>query len=112
MPGAMAWPAHGTTIAYSPTGSTFTPVGQVVSIGNAGGGEVGERDTTVLSSVAHTNAPSIPDGGEVTFSINLDPTDPGHIQIFNWKSTPPATIPMWEVAFASTPPCSVQFAAW
>ena len=108
---SMAWPAAGTTISYTSGGSAVV-LGQVSQIGNAGGGEVGERDTTVLSSTAHTNAPTIPDNGEVTFSINLDPTDTGHQQIIAWKNSPPATIPTWEVTFASTPPSVAQFQAW
>jgi len=112
MAGPMAWPALGTTLSYSPNGTTFSPIGQLVQVGNAGGGEVGERDTTVLSSVAHTNAPTIPDNGEVTFTINLDPTDPGHTQLINWKNSPPANIPVWQVKFASSPNFAAEFSAW
>jgi hypothetical protein len=108
----MAWPALGTVIAYSPDGASFVPLGQVTNIGNAGGGEVGERDTTTLTSIAHTNAPTIPDNGEVTFTVNLDPTDIGHQQVIAWKNTPPATIPSWRVTYASSPAFGAQFQAW
>jgi len=110
---AQAWPALGTVLSYSTDGgTTYVPLGQVTNIGAAGGGEVGERDTTTLGSTAHTNAPTIPDNGEVTFSINLDPTNTGHALLFTWKETPLATTPSWKVAFATTPVWISKFTAW
>lgn len=111
---ATAQPAQGTILAFSVDGgNTYNTVGQVVSIGHAGGGSVGERDTTVLSSTAHTNAPTIPDNGEVAISLNIDPTDTQHKQIQTWKDSPPTTIPTWKATFniANTNTTKV-FLAW
>lgn len=106
---AIAQPAAGTTIAYSTDGSVYTILGQVLSIGHAGGGEVGSRDTTTLTSAVKTKAPTIPDNGEVTFTLNFDPTDTGHQQLMTWKNSPPTTIPFWKVTFAVTGTHTVVF---
>jgi hypothetical protein len=110
---SQAWPALGTKVSASADGgSSYVNIGQLVSVGNPGGGEVGERDTTVLSSVAHTNAPTIPDNGEVTISVNFDPTDAGHNQLISWKNSPPAQMPAWKVDFATVPATMASFSGW
>lgn len=89
---AQAWPAQGTTFAideaYPPSG-TYTLIGQVLSIGGAGGGSVGERNTTILTSTVHSSAPTIPDNGEVKISTNHDPTDSAHKFVRGLKDAPP-----------------------
>ncbi len=75
-----------------PGNSTYTNIGEIVSLEHLGGGEVGERDTTVLSSTAHTSAPTIPDNGEVTIELNWDPTDAVHKFIRNLKDAPPFSV--------------------
>ena len=116
---AQAWPAQGTTIAIDesfPPSGTYTLVNEVISINHAGGGEVGERDTTVLISTVKTNAPTIPDNGETTMSWNYDPTDSVHKFVRNLKDVPPA-LPYvannWKTTFntGSTTSTAV-FAAW
>ncbi len=90
---AQAWPALGTTIAIDeayPPSATYTLIGEVIKIGNAGGGEVGSRDTTYLSSTIKTYAPTIPDPGEMSISTNFDPTDSVHKFLRNLQGTPPA----------------------
>lgn len=93
---AIAWGAQGTTIAVDLTGansngnSTYTLVNNVVNLANIGGGEVGERDTTVLSSTVKTFAPTIPDNQEATIELLYDPTDNTHRTIRDWKDTPQA----------------------
>ena len=103
---AVAWPAIGTTIAVdtnSPPTGAYTLIGQVKSIKGAGGGEVGERETTTLSSTVKTFAPTIPDNGECSFELNLDPTDVTHQFLQTKKETPPASgFYNWKVAFAVT----------
>lgn len=88
---AVSWPANGTILAIdesSNASGTYTTIGGVTSISHAGGGEVGERDTTVLSSPAKTTAPSIPDPGEMSFDLLYDPTDTVHQFIMDMKDTP------------------------
>ncbi len=115
---AQAWPAQGVTIGIDesfPASGTYTLVGEVVSINHAGGGEGGERDTTVLTSTVKTNAPTIPDNGECTMSWNYDPTDSVHKFIRNLKDSPPS-LPYvsnnYKVTFNTPPTTStVVFAA-
>ena len=89
---AQAWPALGTTIAIDetyPPGGTYTLIGQVKSIAGAGGGEVGERDTTVLASAVKTFQPTLPDNGTCTVGLNGDPTDSVHKFLQQLKDVPP-----------------------
>ena len=90
---AQAWPALGTTIAIDeayPPAATYTLISEVLKIGNAGGGEVGKRDTTYLSSTSKTYAPTIPDPGDMAIAVNFDPTDTVHKFMRNLQQTPPA----------------------
>lgn len=105
-----AWPAQGTILSYSTTGTTYTALGEVLSINHAGGGEVGERDTTFLGSTVRTNAPTIPDNGEMTFSLNIDPTDAGHQAIRGYKDSP--AIIYWKVTFNTTSGNTASFQGW
>lgn len=87
-----AWPALGTTVGIDeayPSAGTYTAIGQIVSMSGAGGGEVGERDTTNLLSTVKTFQPTIPDNGEMTLEINFDPTDAVHQFLMTLKNTPP-----------------------
>lgn len=93
--------ALGTTLGYSADGTAYTDVGQLVSINHAGGGEVGERDTTVLSSTSKTTRPTIPDFGELTFELNWDATDATHNAIANAIGTPPAVDPYFKVTWSN-----------
>lgn len=77
---AVAWPAQGTTIGIDKTNSgTFTLIANVTTFSHAGGGTMGQRETTNLASTSHTFAPTIPDNGEFTFSLNFDPIDTTHV---------------------------------
>ena len=103
---ATAWPAIGTVIAVDETGGgTYTAVGQVTSIKGVGGGEVGERDVTNLSSTVKATMPTIPDNGEVSFETNADPTDAVHKFLQAEKESPPSGgSRSWKVTFAATGP--------
>lgn len=102
---AQAWPAQGASLT-----AASTSIGQILSISHAGGGEVGERDTTVLSNTVRTNAPTIPDNGEMTFEFNYDPTDTGHQTLRGYKDTP--AVVTWVVTFNSTPSHTASFSGW
>lgn len=87
-----AWPALGTTLGIDeawPPGGTYTLIGQITSLSNLGGGEMGKRDTTNLASSVKSYFPTIPDNGEVSMEINFDPTDAVHIFLFELKDVPP-----------------------
>jgi len=110
---ATAWPAAGTTLEYSTdTGTTWKALTQIVELSNAGGAEIGERDTTHLGSLAHSNAPSIPDNGECTFTLNFDPTDTNHQQLRTWSFSPPSVIPKWKATFATDGTDTAIFQGW
>lgn len=87
-----AWPAQGTVFAIDESGTnsngTYTIINNITSIQGIGSGEVGERDTTVLASSAHTNAPTIPDNNECSFHLLFDPTDVVHKFVRNLKDSP------------------------
>lgn len=106
-----SWPAQGTTLGVDETGSgTYTLINLVSSITGAGGGEVGERDTSVLTSTVRTNAPTIPDNGEVTFELLDDPTDAVHQAVRGYKDSP--VIKNWQVTFNTTASNKVTFPGW
>lgn len=100
---AIAQPAIGTTLSYSiDGGTTYVVVGEVLSISGVGGGEMGKRDTTVLSSSLHTAAPTIATVGPVEFTINFDPTDTAHPVLRDWSIAPASADPKWKVVFNIT----------
>lgn len=106
-----SWPAQGTTLGVDETDSgTYTLINLVSSINSAGGGEVGERDTTVLTSTVRTNAPTIPDNREVTFELLADPTDAVHVFVRGLKDTP--AIKNWQATFNTTATNKVTFPGW
>lgn len=115
---SVAWGAQGTTFAVDLTGSssngngTYTVIGGVVSLSNIGGGEVGERDTTVLTSTVKTFAPTIPDNQEATMELLYDPTDNTHRSIRDWKDTPTAFAYWKAVPNTNATNSSVVFAAF
>jgi hypothetical protein len=108
----MSWPAQGSILSIDETGSgTYTVINQASSFGNAGGGTVDERDTTVLASTVHTSAPVIPDNGEFTFSLLYDPTDLVHIFLRTIKDVPTSVCKM-KVIFNDTTPSSTVMPGW
>jgi hypothetical protein len=107
-----AWPAQGATLAFGTASGTYASVvNEVLSISHAGGGEVGERDTTVLTSTVRTNAPTIPDNGEMTVELNFDPTDAIHLALRDYKDSP--VVIFFKVTFNTTgTTSSAAFAGW
>lgn len=88
----LIWPAQGTTLAVDESGTnangTFTLWNNITSVTGLGGGEVGKRDTTVLTSTVKTSAPTIPDPQQVSVEFPFDPTDSVHKFIRNLKDSP------------------------
>lgn len=106
-----SWPAQGTIVAVDETGTgTYSTVGLCTSFSHAGGGSVGERDTTVLTSTVRTSAPTIPDNGEFSFSMLYDPTDAVHVALRGMKDTP--VVGGMKVTFNDTGNTTVTAAAW
>lgn len=113
---AVVWPAQGTTLGIDESGTnangTYTLLNNLTSITGLGGGEVGKRDTTVLTSTVKTSAPTIPDPQDVSIELPFDPTDNAHKFVRNLKDTP-LLYCNWKATMntgAST--STVVFSAW
>jgi acetylornithine deacetylase/succinyl-diaminopimelate desuccinylase-like protein len=71
--------AQGTTLSISlgTSPTSFTSIGNVIDI-NGPGGQASVIDVTNLSSVAREKRMGLPDEGQVTFNIQLDPDLTSH----------------------------------
>ena len=111
---AQSWPAQGATFSIDeivPPSGTYTLIGEIISMSHVGGGEVGERDTTVLANTVRTNAPTIPDNGEMSYSVNHDPTDAVHQFVRDLKDVP--SIHNFKATLNTTGTTStIVFSAW
>jgi hypothetical protein len=110
------WGAQGTTFSVDESGvnanGTFTVFNNITSLANIGGGEVGERDTTVLASTVKTNAPTIPDNQEATVEFYPDPTDAVHRFVRDLKDTPVGFCNWKTVLSTGNANSSCTFSAW
>lgn len=82
MPSAIK--SQGTKLAYSigsPT--TFVDLGNIVDVDGIGGGSAAVIDTSNLDSVAKEKLPGLPDEGQATVKLNLDPGNAGHVAMRN-----------------------------
>jgi hypothetical protein len=108
------WPALGTALLVDKTGATnpTTNVGQILSIDLEP--EVGQAETTNLSSSQKTYRPTLPDGGEVSLEVEYDPTDTGagnsHAFLKSIQQTP--AVYTWKITYPTTPPTSDVFLAF
>lgn len=109
-----SWPAQGTIVGIAETNtSTYAVINLITNFGHAGGGTMGKRDTTVLTSTVHTSAPTIPDNGEFTISLLFDPTDAVHIFVRGLKDTAyTAGFNNIKVTYNDVVPSTDVFAAW
>ena len=77
-------PAFGTLLAWDPSGGTaYSNVGQVHDISgpNISRGDIDVTDHDDAAAVFYRSfLPGIPDPGDLTFDIGLDPTDADHAQ--------------------------------
>lgn len=67
----------------SPT--SFLAIGNVTDISGPGG-QASVIDVSNLDSVAREKLMGLPDEGQVSFNVNLDPDDARHIQLRNARS--------------------------
>lgn len=89
-------PGKGTTVGVDWAGGTsFSTIAQVTSI-KPPGVENPPVETTHLTSTWRERIATIPDGGELTFTVEYDPADSGHQALLtncalgtigNWKVT-------------------------
>jgi len=114
------WPALGTTLGVDKTGGgTYTLIGQILSI-DGPSSEVGQVETTHLLSTWKNYRATLPDGGEVAFEVEFDPTDTGtgtgaggHGYLKQLAATGgvPAT-KNWQITYPTTPPTTENFAGF
>lgn len=109
------WPALGTKLSVDKNGTatTFTDVGQVVSIDGPTAG-VGQAETTHLQSTWKEFRPTIPDGGEISMEVEFDPTDTGAGGTHGFLKAI-AAIPAkyyWRLTYPTTPPTVDNFRAF
>lgn len=97
------YPALGTTIAVDTTGgsTTYTTIGQVLSI-EGPSNEVGSVETTNLSSTRKTYRPTLPDGGELTFELEYDPSDTAGHKFLRGLADAPQVL-SWQVGYPLSP---------
>jgi hypothetical protein len=99
--------ASGTTFGFCATlpitgSSVYTPIGELKNF-DTGGTDIAVIDTTLLVSTAKTKIPSIPDNGDVTFSVFLVPGLATVVQLQAWSQSP-ATV-AWQIQLPDgTPP--------
>lgn len=97
------YPALGTALSVDKagTGTTYTPIGQVMSI-DGPSNEIGSSETTHLGSTRKTFRPTLPAGGEVTFELEYDPSDTaGHAFLRGLADSP--QVLSWRVSYPLTP---------
>jgi len=75
--------SQGTRIAYSDGGSpsSFTNIGKVTTINDFGGGATPVNDVSDLDSVFKEKLMGLPDEGQVSLNLNLDPDNATHIAL-------------------------------
>lgn len=76
--------SQGTVIAYSSGGSpsSFSNIGNIVGF-NGPGGSASVIDTSNLDSTAREKRMGLPDEGQFSLDLNLDPDNTAHIALRN-----------------------------
>ena len=91
-------PGKGTTLSiYISSASSYQPIASRVKI-TGPKPKLGIRKVTTLDSTYEDKRPSIPDLGQVNFSLFYDPNDATHILVRDKLYTPPSTPNMFKLA--------------
>ncbi|WP_165068272.1 phage tail tube protein [Paludisphaera rhizosphaerae] len=91
---------QGTTLSVAKVAGTYTALGQITSI-DGPSSSVGSIETTNLSSTRKTYRPGIPDGGEISATIQMDPADANQVYLAGLADAP--VVKSWQVSFPTTP---------
>jgi hypothetical protein len=86
--------------------STLTTIPQVVSV-TPPSLEMGNVETTHLTSTARENKATIPDPGEVSFSLEWDPANTVHQQL--WTYFQAGTTVNWTITMSDAGNCVIDF---
>lgn len=81
----------GTTIGVNASSGATVAIAQVKEISGPNR-SVGTVESTNLSSTSRTFLTTIPDGGEVTFTVQFDPTEATHVTLDTLAKTPDDTV--------------------
>jgi hypothetical protein len=94
--------AQGTTLSVDKlnTGVTYVPVAQIDSF-DGPSNTVGAIETTNLSSTRKTYRPGLPDGGDISFDLQFDPSDTDHLYLRGLADTP--ILQGWRVSYPTLP---------
>lgn len=82
-------------------------IGEVRGLPSAGGGETGQVEVTHLRSAAKEFLADLPDNGEISFPVNLVPSDPGQ-RLLN-KARIDQTTHTFTIEFPYSPPMVLSF---
>jgi Lambda phage tail tube protein, TTP len=92
-----AFSGAGATLSYKIGGaSVFTPVGQLVEF-EEGGTSVDDIETTLLSSLAKSFIPSIPDSGDISLTVQQVPGDTTVAELRTLVNTP--QVVAWQIMY-------------
>jgi hypothetical protein len=92
-----AVPSLGVQLEYSTTsGGTYTPVGQLKSLDEPEE-EMGQWESTGLTSAAKEYLPTLIDGGEVSGHVIWNPADMTHIALVGYFQA--GTILYWKIVY-------------
>jgi hypothetical protein len=88
--------------------SVLTTIAGRVSI-DGPDSSVGVKETTDLDSTAVERRPLLPDGGDLSAQVWLDPSEPTHSFLAGLQATPPPLPVAWKLLFNTSPSHSGAF---
>jgi hypothetical protein len=103
--------AQGTTLAisYGVSPTSFSTIGNVIDI-NGPGGQASVIDITNLASTAREKRMGLPDEGQVTFNIQLDPDLATHQLVRNARANRQKS--EFRITLTDTTPTTLTFAGY
>jgi Phage tail tube, TTP, lambda-like len=96
----MAMVTQGTELYFiDPEGDVVTKVGCPTNINGLTSPRT-QIPTTCLDSLEGESLGGLPEPGEVTITLNFDPTDPTHVRLFELRSEAPPPVLEWVVGMS------------
>ena len=102
---------QGTTIQRGDGGGpeTFTTIGEIISFSGLGG-EASEIETTSVTSTSKEFILGLPDGGDFTITVNLDPQDSQQTGLRDDRTN--GTLRNFKITLTDTGSTTIDFAAY
>jgi hypothetical protein len=100
--------SQGTTLAisYGESPTSFTTIANVIDFAGPGGAAK-VIDTTNLSSTAISKRMGLPDEGQLTMNLNLDPDSASHVLLRNARTARQRS--EFRITFTDTTPTTASF---